>query len=77
MANWRLIFFQGNGEARRCFSAAGTDAYLLVAQRVGTDPELNDTRRVFGMGVDREDARRSLDDAIGRYDPSWSGVFVS
>lgn len=77
MANWRLIFFQGQGDARRCYTEAGTDMCLIIAQRVGNDPELNDARRVVGMGIEREDARISLDAGIRRYDPTWSGVFVS
>lgn len=68
MANWRPIFAQGGeAEPRRCFNEDG-EIYLIVYQREGNDPELNDGRRVVGTGTDRASAWESLRRGISRYD---------
>lgn len=68
MADWRPVFSQGgNAEPRRCFFENG-EMYLIVYQRVGKDPELDDTRRVCGMGADRASAWESLRRNVSEYD---------
>lgn len=79
MATWVKLgqTITATGEPNQFFTGPSNSAYpggevfLVAALRVSGGADGTMPRRLIGMGVTREAAGRSLDDAFSRYDPTY------